>query len=145
MKKIITIVFLVFQSITSGGVIGGQKFDRVVPAFPSKEELLQYKNQFDFIALVKIAGEQNRRTYKVDHILKGSINEQDYNEYIPEVDPLARDGKIFVFFLGKGHRGKVAKLIAIQEDRVEIIGDQKVMFLGYSKEEITNLLQVAKK
>ena len=138
MNKSIIMAVCIFVTICCEGK---EKFDRVIPALPTKEELLQYKNKYEFIAFVKISTKRNKRIYQLDDVLKGSVSDQDYNEYIPDVDSLARDGALYLFFLGNGNRGKIAKLIAIQEDRIESIADKKVLFKGYSKEELLSILK----
>ena len=133
------ISFIIFLTVSAFGC--DQKFDREIPAYPSEDDLIKWGEQFEFISLVKIVKRDNALFFEQSEILKGQRNKNEFNEYIPNVDPKAVEQDTFIFLLRDGQHGKVVKLLAVKKDEIKIIGGQKILFRGYEKEEILKILQ----
>lgn len=125
-------------------VFGDQnKIDQIVPPYPSKEELIFFRGEFQYISILKIKVNGDRKYFISDKILKGKIDDEQFQEYAPQVNPIADNKSLFIFFFGKNPNDAdnfFSKLLVINEDKIENIDGRNVLFKGYTRQEIINLL-----
>lgn len=138
------LLFVSLISIVSGrdedSIKDPPKIDRVIPAQPTKDELLAFREKYEVICILRVVKQDGERFYEVDKVMRGEIAPTEFKRYVPTVDAEVEPGSTIIFCLGENERGKIANLSVIREDYVEKVGPSNCLFKGHTREEIIRIL-----
>ena len=95
------------------------------------------------LVLFKVVELKTGKDFIVDKVIKGKVAKNHFDVYKLEVDPLMPEGSFFVYFFGVSRDNPadtVNSLVTITGDKVEVVGGERILFKGYTREEIIGII-----